>query len=94
MVDGTAVVGRPDEMNCSTAICAVASCIATRSARGTAKLGTCHSWPCLAHTGAVRRVEMSAVDTAVQSRRSGGDRLVLDSVTFQRRLGEPGRRRR
>lgn len=32
MVDGTAVVGRPDEMNCSTAICAVASCIATRSA--------------------------------------------------------------
>lgn len=33
MVDGTAVVGRPDEMNCRTAICAVASCIATRSAR-------------------------------------------------------------
>ena len=32
MVDGTAVVGRPDEMNCSTAICAVASCMATRSA--------------------------------------------------------------
>ena len=32
MVDGTAVVGRPEEMNCSTAICAVASCMATRSA--------------------------------------------------------------
>ena len=31
MVDGTAVSGSPDEMNCNTAICAVASCIATRS---------------------------------------------------------------
>ena len=30
-VDGTAVVGRPAVMNCSSAICAVASCIATRS---------------------------------------------------------------
>ena len=34
MVVGTAVLGRPEEMNCSTAICAVASCIATRSAGG------------------------------------------------------------
>ena len=33
MVEGTAVVGSPEEMNCSTAICAVASCIATRSAQ-------------------------------------------------------------
>ena len=32
MVEGTAVVGSPEEMNCSTAICAVASCMATRSA--------------------------------------------------------------
>lgn len=32
MVDGTRVSGSPEEMNCSTAICAVASCIATRSA--------------------------------------------------------------
>ena len=32
MVEGTAVVGSPLVMNCSTAICAVASCIATRSA--------------------------------------------------------------
>ena len=30
-VDGTAVVGSPAVMNCSSAICAVASCIATRS---------------------------------------------------------------
>ena len=33
MVVGTAVWGRPEEINCSTAICAVASCIATRSAQ-------------------------------------------------------------
>ena len=32
-VEGTATFGRPDEMNWSTAICAVASCIATRSGR-------------------------------------------------------------
>jgi hypothetical protein len=37
MVEGTAVVGSPEEMNCSTAICAVASCIATRSVRA-------HAW--------------------------------------------------
>ncbi len=30
-VVGTAVVARPDSMNWSTAICAVASCMATRS---------------------------------------------------------------
>lgn len=32
MVEGTATLGRPEEMNCNMAICAVASCIATRSA--------------------------------------------------------------
>ena len=32
MVEGTIVLGKPEEMNCSMAICAVASCIATRSA--------------------------------------------------------------
>ena len=31
--DGTATFGSPDEMNWSAAICAVASCIATRSGR-------------------------------------------------------------
>jgi hypothetical protein len=30
------VLGRPEEMNCSMAICAVASCMATRSAPGAA----------------------------------------------------------
>jgi hypothetical protein len=33
MVVGAATLGRPLEMNCSTAICAVASCMATRSGR-------------------------------------------------------------
>jgi hypothetical protein len=33
MVVGAITRGRPLEMNCSTAICAVASCIATRSGR-------------------------------------------------------------
>ena len=32
-VVGTATFGSPDEMNWRTAICAVASCIATRSGR-------------------------------------------------------------
>ena len=33
IVEGACTRGRPLEMNCSTAICAVASCIATRSGR-------------------------------------------------------------
>ena len=33
IVVGACTLGRPEEMNCSTAICAVASCIATRSGR-------------------------------------------------------------
>ena len=33
MVEGTMVLGKPEEMNCSMAIWAVASCMATRSAQ-------------------------------------------------------------
>ena len=33
IVVGTAVLGKPEEMNCRMAICAVASCMATRSGR-------------------------------------------------------------
>eukprot|EP00955_Chlamydomonas_euryale_P072936 361570-Chlamydomonas_euryale.AAC.6 len=39
MVDGTMALGSPDEMNCSMAICAVASCMATRSARAACEQG-------------------------------------------------------
>lgn len=48
MVLGTMVLGRPDEINCKTAICAVASCIATRSVHAVLKYCAyykCHTRP-------------------------------------------------
>ena len=44
MVEGTMVLGSPDEMNWSMAIWAVASCIATRSDRREGSRGARKHW--------------------------------------------------
>ena len=82
MVDGTAVVGRPDEMNCSTAICAVASCIATRSARTLTGLGTWHCRPLLHAQADFGTWNLSVSLRTVPSAQCGGDRLGVGSVAL------------